>query len=294
MEIWQRRRGIMLCYPYESKRLEKWQTHDVILQPKLNGERVRAIIEGSEVRLLSSEENDIYSAPHITEALKEMNLPDMELDGEFYKHGMALEDIHGIKSRSVNLHDNYADIEYHIFDVINEKIQIERTREIYLRIVEQGPIRLVRTLLEPASTETIDRNLSNWLAEGYEGIIIRHPLAQYKRARSTMIMKFKPRAHDVYLVTGITQEFDKYGYPKDSMGALICMGADRTPFKVGSGFTAFDRSMFWDFFRDLGTKDISAANIYIRVSYQSKTKKGVPREAFYITTEPSPHEGEAG
>jgi hypothetical protein len=58
------RTGIMLCYPFEEKRLNKWG-NKFLLQPKLDGDRCRAIFdEYGKVKLLSSEENE-FNSVHI-------------------------------------------------------------------------------------------------------------------------------------------------------------------------------------------------------------------------------------
>ena len=90
--MWTRRKGILLCYPFEEKRLAKWAP-PYIVQPKYDGVRCRAIpIKDNNYLLLSSEENVYYSVPHINEELKSLNLnSDLELDGELYCHGMSFE-----------------------------------------------------------------------------------------------------------------------------------------------------------------------------------------------------------
>jgi len=88
MPKWQRWKGIMKCYPFEEKRLAKWQP-PYIVQPKYDGVRCRAVpIPGGGYILLSSEENVIYSVPHILDWLNRVQLT-TELDGELYCHGMS-------------------------------------------------------------------------------------------------------------------------------------------------------------------------------------------------------------
>ena len=68
MSIWVKRKGIMLCYPFEEKRLNKWAP-PYLVQPKLDGERMRAILDTEgKCTLLSSEENEIISSPKHAEA----------------------------------------------------------------------------------------------------------------------------------------------------------------------------------------------------------------------------------
>ena len=91
-----KRKGIMLCYPFEERRINEpkfgW-SFPVIVQPKLDGERCRAIITGDSVVLLSSEENEITGTPHIIEGIKSQLIKNCELDGELYCHRMDFSNI---------------------------------------------------------------------------------------------------------------------------------------------------------------------------------------------------------
>ena len=101
-----KRQGIQLCYPFEEKRLEKWEP-PYLVQPKLDGERCRAECwvetrDDSKLDwfLKSSEQNIFNSVPHINKAIKDQRiLRNMELDGELYLHGMNFSDIHSIQLR---------------------------------------------------------------------------------------------------------------------------------------------------------------------------------------------------
>jgi hypothetical protein len=97
---WQRWKGIMKCYPFEEKRLAKWSP-PYIVQPKYDGVRCRAIPTQSGYILLSSEENVIFSVPHLNQIFNALHL-NCELDGELYCHGMSFEEIVSITSRTVS------------------------------------------------------------------------------------------------------------------------------------------------------------------------------------------------
>lgn len=277
------RQGIMLCYPFEEKRLAKWNS-PVIVQPKLDGDRCRALIDDEgKVTLLSSEENIISSVPHINEALSNLHLRNVELDGELYVHGAPHEDIHSIVSRQVNLHDNSRYMEYHIFDIITEREdQVTRTsklQSLFLDVVQPKAMPRIPTPLVMVphliahDTESIMSALDYYVGLKYEGIIVRHPGAVYVRKRSVYMMKFKPRKEDIYEIIGVQQEMDKYGNPKESLGAFVCRGDDETLFNVGSG------SLLTREFREQAWKEQETyKGKYAVVKYQHITSKGrVPR-----------------
>jgi hypothetical protein len=229
------RKGIQLCYPFEEKRLAKWSP-PFIVQPKLDGDRCRALIKSKVVTLLSSEENIITSVPHINLALSQMNLPDCELDGELYTHGMNHQEIHGIASRTVNLHSRMEDLEFHVFDVINSEYQLARLAYLAMASEEfkNRPIKMVDCYLT-YNLEDVLRAYDKILEEGYEGIIVRNHEANYVRKRSTQIMKFKPKKDDYYTICGYSCEMDRYKNHKfDRLGRFICAGGETTPSFIGN------------------------------------------------------------
>jgi DNA ligase 1 len=264
------RSGIMLCYPFEEKRLAKWAP-PYIVQPKLDGERCRyERFEGGSF-LLSSQQNPIFGVPHIKSFLDSLgNIP--HLDGELYCHGMHFENIHSIVSRERSYHTDYHEMQYHVFDIINGDRQPERLIELarYNSIFKMGPVRIVPFYIANNLDEVM-RCYDKILNEGYEGIVLREYNNTYVTKRSTSMMKFKPKKTDEYEIVGYTQEVSIHGEPKQSLGAFVCKGDDGTLFNVGTGFTKSDREFLW-----------SNAEYYIGkkvlVSYQHLTHgAGVPR-----------------
>jgi DNA ligase-1 len=269
-----RRRGIMLAYPFEEKRLLKWP-QPLIIQPKLNGERCRAILDPSgHCSLLSSEENLITSVPHIVIALENLHLKNVELDGELYVHSMPFEEIHSRVSRKVNEHPESWQIEYHIFDLINEKRQTERIVELH-KLAESFTPPLIEVAPQVAlNLENIMMFHDQFLEQGYEGFILRHPHAPYVRTRSTNLMKFKPKKEDYYRIVSYVEEMSIHKEPKNSLGALT-LQSDLRVFNVGTGFTADQRHDLWKI-RD------SLIGKVARIQYQHLTSNHIPRFPVFV------------
>ena len=270
-----KRSGILLCYPFEEKRLLKW-TPPYIVQPKLDGERCRAVYdECLGWQLISSELNIFNSVPHINSSLLFSNIPpSMELDGELYRHGLSFEEVHSRVSRTVNLHSDHTDIHYYVFDIVDsnlpqwQRIQILRNLEDMLCV----GIRIVPSYLAE-DLEGVLKSYDKILNDGYEGIIVRNIDAAYIRRRSLFVMKFKPKKDDFYEIVGFKQMIDKSGNPKEMLGALICKGDDNTEFSVGSGLTDEMRLRWWP-------EECAQTLIgrQVHVQYQHITPgKGVPR-----------------
>lgn len=267
---WQRWKGIMKCYPFEEKRLARWES-PYIVQPKLDGERGRIIWDADgNVTMLSSEENIVTGVPHIKEEAESRGYRNLEIDGEFYRHGFSFEEIHSIVSRGEsNLRDDYELMQFHTFDLVNAEPQLLRTDR--LNDLPEG--RAIKTVSSEIADdlEGILTCLRSFSTDGYEGVIVRNLNNFYERKRSIWMMKWKPKKEDRYLITGYAEEMDKYGQPKGTLGALLCVGGEDESFSVGSGFTREQREFLWEHRGSLPGK-------WIVVEYQNLTsKKGVPR-----------------
>ena len=267
----------MLAYPFEEKRLAKWSPPYVV-QPKLDGVRCRAVWadELNSYVLLSSTQHQIVSVPHIVAALNKSGLT-TELDGELYCHGMSFEDIYSRTARTVNEHLDGEAIEFHIFDIVTEGSQLARMTWLYAHVFEQPLVAVPFKLC--SDLDEIMTHYVQILNKGYEGIIVRHIDAPYKRARSTFMMKFKPKKDDWYRVLGYKEEIDKHGNPKGRLGAIICCGDDGTPFSVGSGLDDNDRQRLWN------TKHNLEGGL-VHVQYQHITPgRNVPRFPVFVSVD---------
>jgi DNA ligase-1 len=265
------RTGIMLCYPFEEKRLEKWHSQ-FLIQPKLDGDRCRAIFDSyGKVTLLSSEENIINSVPHIVDQLEQMGYKDFELDGELYNHGASHQLIHGTVARTVNLHPEFESISYNVFDVVTGDAQLIRSNWLDTKFIETDNVKKVETM-SGADVKDVMKALEYFTENGYEGVVLRHPAAPYMRKRSTMMMKFKPRKDDFYTIVGYEEEISIHGEPKNSLGALILTSGENEIFKVGSGsfLTRDNREMLWQQRETLKGRTA-------HVKYQHLTDRHVPR-----------------
>ncbi len=261
------RQGIMLCYPFELTRFQRWGSK-ALLQPKYNGERCRAIINAEgKVTLLSSDMHQITGVPHLVNRLQGAHLKNLELDGELYTHHMDQSMIHSIVSRKVSLNPSYEELGYTVFDVVGPKPIEDRLSELMLLepYLPQGVTRAPTQLV--TSIEEVERELNRLYDEGYEGVVLKQHQGKYERKRSTQWMKFKPRQVDVYLIRGTKQEVDIHGKEKQALGAFICQSEGEELFRVGSGplLTRDGRVMLWQLREQL-------PGMYLQIKYQSLTQ----------------------
>ena len=284
------RTGIMLCYPFSEERVHKWG-NKFLLQPKLDGDRCRAIFdEYGKVTLLSSEENQFVSVPHIVDQLENMGLKSIELDGELYTHGVNHQTIHGAIARTVNLHPEYENVEYHIFDYMSNAPQYERIFDLQKTLIKPTDnIKLVETQYGE-TVEDVMHGLEYYTERGYEGVVLRNINYPYIRKRSTGMMKFKPRKEDIYTICGYSVEVDQNNNVKEGvLGRLICSSNENVVstilgeypphlklpdgyFGLGSGsfLTKESRELLW-------IRRNSLLGELARVKYQHLTERRVPR-----------------
>lgn len=262
------RSGIMLCYPFDEKRLKKWNVPYVLAQPKLDGERCRAIVENNEVLLLSSEQNEILSVPHINEELKNLWLGTCELDGELYIHESDFNRISSIVGRTKNLHSDFETVSFHIFDVVNKLQQVDRTRWLS-KFPQSSQTSVVDT--DIITINQVEEYLEIYRDRGYEGIIIRHPFGAYERKRSTNVMKFKPKKQDIYKIIGWEEAISEDGIPLKRVGSLWCE-KDGVKFKVSCGATRHETLRNWFEIKE------QLIDKYANVHYQNLTPgRNIPR-----------------
>lgn len=281
-----KRKGIMLAYPFEESRLAKWKA-PYIVQPKLDGERCRVTFDGY-ATLLSSTEELVTGVPNIADAMEfvqnqGLDLP--ELDGELYCHGMDQNQIHSIVSRKYmdTIHPAHEKIKLFIFDVITGDPQLARVNYV------EGP--LAMTLKDCPCVEIVPSYVAHnyedvveyyntFIEMGYEGIIVRDMYAPYVRRRATTMMKFKEKRTDTYRVVRFEEAISQDGEAKGMVGAIVCVDEMGTEFKVGAGrLSHMDRKMKW-----------AARPLYVgglcTVGYQNLTAKNkVPRSGMCITIE---------
>lgn len=273
---WQRWKNIMKCYPFEEKRLAKWQPPYVV-QPKYDGDRCKAYYNTDAGYLLAtSEDNPFFSVPHIQEELDKSGI-NLTLDGELYNHELCIagghELIHSIVSRQVNLHRDYQLMQFHVFDIEMAGSQLERLAKLEslkaykFKSIVIAPFWLCNTLDEIKSV------YDKLISKHYEGIIIRNIHNNYEYKRSTMMMKFKPKQSDDYVIVGYNEEVSKDGVPKGRLGSVTLSSQLGDTFNVSAGLNSEQRTTLWNIKETLPGKIAT-------VHYQHLTERQIPKGCF--------------
>lgn len=280
------REQIQLAPPYHRRNGDRWLRRMAPMclkeniepfylgQPKLNGERMRT----ESGILYSSSAGIITSVPHISDEINLLIPHNIQLDGELYVHGMPLNQIQSIVSRKVDLHPDFEQMEYHIFDIKSQEPQLtrlKRLQELGERIERSHSLKLVRTV-SVTSHESAINLVYDAIDQGFEGAIFRNPLMPYLDGRSVKYMlKCKPRERDEYRIINAFEGKGKYA---GTLGALEVVGTEKNalPFHVGS-FRAKDgaRAELWELHQRGGLIGRTAVILYIEKAASGKLPSSV-------------------
>jgi DNA ligase-1 len=182
----------------------------VASQPKLDGMRCIARKDG----LWSRTGKRITTVPHIAKALAPVfeKSPDLILDGEIYNH--AMKDNFGELMSLARGGDPEGMLEYHIYDVVLNEVSFERRFADVYKLISH-PLLCIVDAHTVHSQGDLDRLNVQWLAEGYEGQMVRILARGYENKRSKFLLKRKEFLSAEFPVAGIhSGEGNWDGYAK--------------------------------------------------------------------------------
>lgn len=149
----------------------------IYVQPKLDGWRCMANTRTRKIYTRSGRE--LSTLPHINSALP-VDGPEW-LDGELYVHG------HNVNQIQSMIKKGDSRIQFHIFDMVSPMPFSYRYRAI--RSLSERMNTVEAVTVRP---QDISAYYEDYLAQGYEGLVIRLDGHPYEHGRSTKIFKMKP------------------------------------------------------------------------------------------------------
>ena len=284
----------MLAAPIEMDDLDHLH-YPVFVQPKLDG--IRCVVINGEALSRTLKPIQNASIKRRIEQYCKLFLPQYFLvDGEIVS-GKTFQEC----TSAVMSEEGTPDFDYVIFDCI--KKQDERSVSYMKRFYENEEISLlnarITTKIASDKATVISHELL-WVNEsGFEGIIIRSLLAQYKYNRSTLkqeyLLKLKRFLDSEATIIGFREYManlsesqpNALGYlesssakenliGEDKLGALIVRDIKTgKEFDVGSGFTDSQRRMIWN-------NRIAFKGRIIKYKYQSYGVKDLPRSPIFL------------
>ena len=251
---------------HDSANHEGKVTGKKLIEVKLDGVRVITIVRADgRVDMFSRNGKELANFPHIAEQISSVikqkgssKSMDVVLDGEIMSS--SFQDL----MKQVHRKDNVeaGDAVLHLFDVlpladfeqgVYNKDQETRSSMVKFWVETNQALlpNVTYVANELVDLDTIKGQArfkminTQAVAGGYEGIMLKDPLAGYECKRSVAWLKLKPFI-EVSLTVVATEEGT--GKNVGKMGALVCEGVDdgkAIRVNVGSGFTDQQRDEFW-------------------------------------------------
>jgi ATP-dependent DNA ligase len=270
----------MLAHKYVPSKV----TFPCFVQPKLNGVRGLYIPRseaGDRGSIFQSRYGEVWNHAVVAHAFRALTAQRFHLDGEFYRHGMSLQNINsriGVVRNQPHVESTL--IDFNIFDVMTDSpfwkraLMLNRLAEM-LRDV--AGVQVVKTC-EVTSESEADYLYNQWKnLDGYEGMMYRDANATYgfshrcgnKDNRWNCLLKRKEMLDDDAYITGFNEMIcGTTGKPKDTLGSFNLMSRWGTTFSAGSGLTHSQREEYWK----LGEERMKGTQVHYRYEMLSDSK----------------------
>ena len=197
----------MLCNVYD-KDNKKLKDKTWYASVKLDGVRCAIYMKDGELHTSSrGGQNYDVAATYILDDAFIKSLfekdPDLVLDGELYHHGWNLQKISGL-CRLEELHEDHKQLRFNCYDIMDESQSFKQRLE-YLESIVPSRNSLL-TMVEHVQVKGHDNIIKlhdDFVAKGYEGLVLRDPDALYKcGGRSNSMVKLKMFKEDSFVITG--------------------------------------------------------------------------------------------
>jgi DNA ligase-1 len=207
---------------------------------------------------------------HIVERLKDTDVILGGLDGELIVGDPAASDCMRKTNSGVMSFDGEPDFTYYVFDIWSRPGMGYSHVQNILSTPSHPNIRVLKQYVipNPSALEALERDV---LDDGYEGLVIRPMDGLYKFGRSTaregLLLKLKRYSQSEARIIGFepllrnlnSAETNALGYTQrsasidgkvalDTLGAFVVEGTyngELVIFRVGTGFTAAERDIYW-------------------------------------------------
>ena len=144
--------------------------------------------------------------PHLEHIAAELNKlpPGIVLDGELYSDTLTFQEIVSLVKQETlkkGAEEKQLQIKFHIYDIINEMPYEQRYANLQMLFNKYKFKNLVLVKTDVCESEERMKELhAAYVAEGYEGIMLRNKTGLYKNSRSCDLQKFKLFFDDEYEV----------------------------------------------------------------------------------------------
>ena len=238
------------------------------VQPKLDGHRCIAVVQGGKASLWSRTRKRITGVPHIEREL-EARFPDetLVLDGELYNHSYR-EKFEQLTSliRSQTPKPNHTEVQYWVYDIVGDKPQTSRLRRLAFLGQRIGASIVLVPTESVANEEEMIAVFGAYIENGFEGLMVRNARGRYKGSRSYDLQKVKVFADAEYELVRIEAGKGKMA----DKAVFVCVT------ETGEEFKCKLVGKLDDLKKYLEDPEPWIGRM-VTVKYQNLSEKGVPR-----------------
>lgn len=255
----------------------KIEGEQIIVQPKLDGIRCLAKVSGDGVELYTRKGDRMLPIPHIEQQLREsfdvwFYDEIFILDGELYTDKMTFNALNGLLRREVKTSehlDQLKQVSYNLYDAQSELPYEKRWATIRDFFCHSENVVLVDAAKISATDQKIREYMELYLAQGYEGLMIRRLDMAYENKRSWSLCKYKDFQDAEYKVVDVIEDV-RGGF----IGAFECeifINGSRQTFRAGIKDLTQDES------RKILANKADYIGRFATVEFFSLSEYGVPR-----------------
>jgi DNA ligase-1 len=195
----------------------------IYIERKLDGWRFRLVVNRKGVKFHTSSGDETLAFPHIEKSVhnsflkiadyveKKYGMTEYTLDGEIYSKELGFWATASACGSTENLTPAKLELrskmQFHIFDIVtdNPDMLIETRRKVAQYFVDNVNVLPVEYFEVIATVENIEKLMKRFLAEGFEGLMIKLPKSPYEFKYSRYWYKYKPVLDAEFKVVAINK-----------------------------------------------------------------------------------------
>ena len=227
----------MLCKVYDTTDLKTQKVPYWLISTKLDGVRCLLFMKDGEIKTSSRGGQDydiattyIKQDPFLLEVFNQY--PNIILDGEIYRHGWNLSTISGL-CRLETVEERHKELCFHCYDIVDEDSTFSKRFAILQNLYQLRETNYPESKLVIVEHTVVKSNQeimavhNKFVAEGYEGAVIRDPNEVYKcGGRDRRMQKIKIFVDSEFKILGLSEGL------RDEDMCFIMETADGNQFKA--------------------------------------------------------------
>lgn len=261
----------MLAHIYDPKSKVKSKNpivYPCFVQPKLDGLRCLIYVCNNQIITQSRTGGIFTTMEHITSGLGPFFKvwPKLILDGELYTDKYPFEELVGLIKRKTVDDPRIREVKFHIYDIVSIEGYTERRKFILDNQHLFPPTFEIVKTDEAKNIDDFKSRFTEYIQDGYEGIMLRNKSGPYVSNRSHDLQKYKEFEEGEFVIVGFSEAKGR------DAGTVIwrCATSDGEEFDCRPvGSVEHRKMLFQNAQQNVGK--------LLTIKYQELSEKGVPR-----------------